>query len=231
MITLTLLVSPPAIRLKPRWTALLLCCSLFSCLHTHAAIIYHDDFDRDNSSLVGQGWLETEKDQTDVAIYQNALRLRDYRDQAPDAAAVRTIDLTDFSNVALSFDWRATSNTEPSDTLFLGWKSPDLSFNTLWSASLGGSDYLTQTIALNSADSANGSALAFWIDVSSASETAYIDNVLITGDPLSVEPATEPVPESQNKVRAVPEPASSMLLISALAALLAGRKQQRQKIS
>lgn len=214
-------------RPKNLLASLLLCGTALTSMDSLAAIIYTDDFNRANSTQLGDSWQELEKDANDVAIYQNAMRLRDTRNMSPDAAATRSIDLSAYMNLQLSFDWRATSSTEPSDTLYVGWRKPDLSFDKLWSTGLGGSDFVSETITLNKALIVEGAALAFWIDVGNASETAYIDNLLISGDRLIADNEKNNAPTAEEPVQAVPEPASSLLLMGALSALVCRRRWRK----
>ena len=205
---------------------LLLTISL-QCAATQAAVLFEDDFDRNNNSLVGNNWSELEKDSNDVAIYQDALRLRDYQSDVPDAAAIQTIEVAGFENLSLQFDWRATSSTEASDMLFVGWQLPDENFSSFWQTSLGGSDYETVSLAVTDPGSDDGLAsLAFWIDVGSANETVYIDNILFSGAPVAndTDPATE-----QDDIASVSEPSSTLLLALGLSFLYSVRRKNRSQ--
>jgi hypothetical protein len=47
------------------------------CSSASASVIFSDNFDRNNSNNVGNGWSEYEDDNNDVAIRSGVLRLRD----------------------------------------------------------------------------------------------------------------------------------------------------------
>lgn len=182
---------------------------------SHGAIIFSDDFARANNDAVTNNWLELEKDSNDVAIYQQQLRLRDNRTEEPSAAAIQAVSLETYVDIQLTFDWRATSSTEPSDTLFVGWQLQDDSFSSLWNTALGGSSFESLSLDITHEDiPTNYTALAIWIEVGSANETVYIDNFLLSG-----ELATE-LPDGENETTEpsaqVPEPSSLALLLASL---------------
>ena len=224
----TVAYSPKKIRrLRVPYPKLLLTCALcVAAPHLSAAVIFMDDFERSNSSTVGPEWEEVERDSSDVAIYNNQLRMRDQSGDAVDAAVINDVDISSFQNLTLSFDWRATSNTESSDTLYLGWftrgetEQPS-SWVSIWTQALGGSDYLSESISLSAASNPLAQ-LAFWIDVSSATETVYLDNILLEGDPLT---SNVEVPPLTGATVAVPEPSSSLLLLGGLIGLMHRRQR------
>lgn len=176
-----------------------------------AAVIYQDDFDRANSNTVGSTWSEIENQSNDVAIYRNQLRLRDQSELAQDAAALLDLGLDNYQDLSLSFDWRATNSTEASDTLYLGWNDSN-GWESVWTQSLGGSDYATVEVDLSALTPSTGHRLGFWIDVSSATETVYLDNLLLEGELL-----TNSTPDP---VATVSEPNTSLLLSLGLMGLL-----------
>lgn len=194
-------------------------------LPTHAAPIFADDFSRANSNDPGNGWLSLEKDANDVAVYRDTLRLRDTRDELPSAALYRSVDISDFSAFSLSFDWRATTSTEPSDELYAGFRNESGDFEALWNTALGGSDFVTETFALDlPADDMQTLDLAFWIEVGSANETVYLDNILLSGVPR-----TNAENDNTETLATVDEPASLSLILAGLAGLCHSRVRKQGK--
>jgi hypothetical protein len=176
-----------------------------------AAILFEDDFDRSNSNTVGNGWSELNNSSSDVAISGNRLLLRDELSGNPDAAAASaTIDATGFENTMVSFTWTPLGPNSSNDLLKLVWSlaSDNLSMTNeeAWSNvvppfSVGsnGTNTVTASVGVGATD--KKFRLMFWTDVSDADEGFYIDNVKVTGDPIS----------------AVPVPASLPLLVAGLA--------------
>lgn len=160
-----------------------------------AVTIFMDDFNRANNSTVGNGWLETENNAGDVAIRNGRLRLRDILPgPGIDAAASQLggLEATGLSDIALMYDWSATSNTESSDDLFVQWKlTSQAMWTTLVTHTLGGSGFVSNTVQLGAgADGQSDIQIRFFTDVSTETEAAFIDNVKLTG-----EVGTSPVPE------------------------------------
>jgi|GEM_PF-1880216 len=200
-------------------TFVLLICTSWS----HGALIFSDDFSRDNSNDVQNNWQELEKDSNDVAIYQQQLRLRDNQSETPSAAALQAISLESYQDLRLTFDWRATTSTEASDTLFVGWQRQDESFTNLWSSALGGSGFNTVSFDITTADiPADYASLAIWIAVGSANETVYIDNLLLSGELIN-SGSTEDGGPTENSSQ-VPEPSSLALLTLGLALVTRKKK-------
>lgn len=188
----------------------------------HAAVIFSDDFNRGNSSDVGNLWQEWEKDSNDVAVYSQQLRLRDHQNSTVDAAIWHSVDTSGFENLNLSFDWRAANNTEASDTLFAGWRDASGTFHSLWSQALGGSTMATHSINLDAFGLNNLFDLSFWVDVSASTETVYLDNILLTGDATNTSTTTNH--GNTTPAIAVNEPALPGLLAIAASLLLIRRK-------
>ena len=164
------------------------------------------------------GWTEIEDDPDDVAIRDSALQLRDSRfNKEPDAAVLQGISLAGFENIWLDFDWAASCNTESFDDLYVSWDLNDDSWTNIWSHQLGGSGFASVSLDfLGAVDDEANFRLAFWTDVNSRSEAAYIDNVVLRGDEMGGEMGGAPVPE----------PATMFLLGSGLLGLVGlGRKK------
>lgn len=148
-----------------------------------AVVIFQDNFDGGNRNTVGNGWSEIEDQSNDVAVNNGRLRLRDTQ-QGIDAAASQlngfsTIGLTD---IMLSYEWGASNNTEPNDSLFVEWRTSGSSWTQLVEHALGGSSLVGNVLQLGMM-AANQASIEFrfYTSVSTNSERAYIDNVLLTG--------------------------------------------------
>ena len=172
-----------------------------------AGVIFQDDFDVANRNTVGNGWSEIERNNNDVAIDNGRLRLRD-RQNGIDAAAsqlagISTLGLED---IALSFDWSASYNTESNDSLFVQWRVTGAStWTTLMEQALGGSSMQHRVLALGLAAADRASLqFRFYIDVSASNERVYLDNVTLSGNDRNV---------------AIPEPSTLLLLGIALLAI------------
>jgi hypothetical protein len=203
--------------IKPACVAVALA---FAASSAAAATLFSDDFDRPDSKSVGGGWSELERAPNDVFVNNGMLRLRDFRDGNPDAAASSmVIDATGYENVTVSFNWRTNSSNTASDSLFLSWTSvaaPAIDDTSAWTQAFkGGVDgdahwspeaWSTETITLTGA--ANGKFnLLFWTDVDAANRGFRIDYVTVTGDKLVA-----------GAVAPVPLPAGLPLLVGGLAA-------------
>lgn len=190
-------------------------CTLFQSLlfgqHALSAVIYQDDFNRSNNNTLGSTWSELENQSNDVAIYRNQLRLRDQSGLAQDAVALLELDLSNYQNLNLRFDWRPTPNTETSDTFYVGWNNSN-AWQSVWSQSLGNSTYTSVELDLSKLTANPNDRLSFWVDVSSKTETVYVDNFLLEGE-LIANSAPDPV-------TAVSEPNASLLLSLGLLGLL-----------
>lgn len=180
-----------------------------------AAVIFADDFNRPDDKTVGAGWTEIENQKNDVAIADEALRLRDDLSgssaagvESPDAAASFSLRTLGYQNLFLSFDWAAHPTSDASDMLFVSWKTASGGWTELWSTGLGGTDAWSGVNLALGAAAANlddDIEIRFWTDVSRsnlrgfldavANEGAKIDWVRLSGDPIPQSP-TEELPQT-----------------------------------
>ncbi len=168
-----------------------------------AVTIFMDDFNRNDSNIVGNGWTEIERHSNDVAIRDNYLRLRDRKLGIDAAAGQSSVSTLGFNNISFSYDWGASFNTESSDSLFAQWRLPSDGFTvlgffiptwrTLEEHELGGSGFVNNMFNLGS-DAANQASLQFrfFTNVSSSTELAMIDNVNLSGDAIGGAAVPEP---------------------------------------
>jgi hypothetical protein len=162
--------------------AVLLCV----CGSASANVIFSDNFDRHDRNIVGNGWSEIEDDNDDVAIRSGVLQLRDtILFRWVDAAASNSTSTVGYNDIYLDFDWAASSNTEPSDRLNVSWNDGS-GWNNLWSTKLGGSNFASVSLgAILGASNLANLQFSFWTNVSWYNESAYIDNVVLRGTPVS----------------------------------------------
>lgn len=153
--------------------ALSLACS--GIAHSAPIQIEHDFETRSND--LGSQWTEIENDSNDVATYNGALRLRDNAAGTVSAAAISNYHYDNTTSYLVSFSWRATQNTESSDTLYFGLYDENL-WQPLWTASLGGSSWQREDINLEAGLGMEGQ-FGFWTEVSASTETAYVDYLYI----------------------------------------------------
>lgn len=159
-----------------------------------AVVIFEDDFSGGNRNTVGNGWSEIERSNNDVAVTNGQLRLRDTQWGGIDAAASQlngfsTIGLTD---IMLSYEWGASTNTESNDSLFVEWRTSGSSWTELVEHALGGSSLVGNVLQLGMM-AANQASIEFrfYTSVSASNERAYIDNVILSGSYAAVsEPGT-----------------------------------------
>lgn len=165
-------------------------------------LIFKDNFNRgygyyNHSSTVGNGWYETEKNSTDVAISYNHLQLRDSLNGLPDAAASRWIDTGGYQNISLMYDFKPLHKSDYSDKLYVDFRTlGNNSWTNLASHSLGGNSWAWNTAYLGSSATDTKLQLRFWTDVTDSYlgdyEGTYIDNVKLWGDPVPVTATPEP---------------------------------------
>lgn len=155
--------------------------------------IFEDDFNRSNSNTVGNGWAEIEDDRNDVRVQNNRLLLRD--DAPRTGVRSRVFDLSGYSSVSLSYDWRAGRGQQRNDRLAVQWR--DLNGGTGWetlvSHRLTTTGYTPETFSF--AGGSDRVRIRFRLRVDESDEWARIDNVRLTG----------------NSVAAVPEPTTLLL--------------------
>lgn len=180
--------------MKKRLLALLAGIFILGIASSGGAIaLFSDDFNRENNDTIGNGWYEVEYDSSDVAVKDNYLRLRDESQTEKDAAVIKDLSLTGYMNVWLDFDWAANNNTEPSDSLNIGYDFNDDNWKIVWTQALGGSEFASVSLDfLGVLDNQSNVRLAIWVDVSAATEDAKIDNVILRGDEMGAAPVPEP---------------------------------------
>ncbi len=183
-------------------------------ISAHSAIIFQDDFARSNSNDPGLHWLTHERDDNDIAIYNERLRLRDYLTLGMTHAQFY-LDTSGFENAFLSLEWQVLSSTETSDSLTITSDFFEHSQgSSLFTTGLGSPGIFEKTISIT--DNFVG-WIGFWLDVNSASETIYLDNILGTGD-------LKPY-QGETKAAAVSEASSFALIAIGLAGLAVARRK------
>jgi len=181
-----------------------------------ATVIFSDNFNRANSSNIGNGWTEIEDDSYDINIWDwndaqdGVVRLRD---GTPDAELYRTVDTTGFSDIYLDFVWGGSDAWFISDTdTFNAGYNDGNGLVTLFSESLDGFDgYHSLSFgALSGANNNSDLEIRFWIDADGNGDKGYLDDVVVRGTAASV-----------------PEPGSLALLGLGLAGLGLSRRKTK----
>ncbi len=166
-----------------------------------AAVLFSDNFNRANSSTVGNSWAEHEEDADDVAISTNRLQLRDHQNPAPDATASQFISTLGYNNITLSFDWAPIEVSDVGDSLFAEWRVGSSAWTMLGGTfDLGGSTVFTSAGPLslgNTADNLLSLEIRFRTLVTSGSngveEGAFLDNVVVSGTAIAAQDVPEPL--------------------------------------
>jgi hypothetical protein len=207
-----------------RYLAFSICASAFGLsTHSHASLIYNDDFARANTSIVSNGWSELEADGNDIAIYGERMRLRDYINSGITNASI-TIATTGYQSIDISFDWQVLSSTEASDSFGLM-----VNDDTIWQTNLGTSGTFSQTVSLG--DRANNQlllTLSFWLDVNSRTESMYLDNIKVFGDSFDSGDISGDN-NARDSVHSVPEPQTLSLGFLGFGILLTLRCRRQKK--
>ena len=147
---------------------------------TYAALIYAEDFDRPNTSTLGNGWEEHESDTNDIAIYNDRLRLRDYTNTKLTHASI-TIDTSGYRAIEIALGWQVLSSTEVSDSFGL-----KVGGNEVWQTELGDSGVFELSLSLGAyAENKPLLELMFWLDVNSRTESIYLDRFEVTGEQVA----------------------------------------------
>lgn len=166
-----------------------------------AAPLFLDDFESGISVDV-PGWTSAKRLVSDVGIgndNQNlALRLRGELDPAGlnAAAATGPIDVGGYSDITVSFRWRAFSlNTAVAPYLNLGWALGtvgDITDLSSWTSVFTGSDdgygWHDATVSLGALADASQLSLMFWTSAgrTNANDGFWIDDVSVSGTPSPV---------------------------------------------
>ncbi len=162
-----------------------------------AVTLFSDNFNRNNSNTVGNGWSEIQNSSNDVGIFQGQAYMRDSVSGLPDAAITHSLSTTGYENIKLSYDWREFFSSDPSDSFYVQIDTGS-GFSSLASHGLGGSGYETSMVNLIGADNLASISLRLAIDVTDNFrgnlEGVFLDNIIVTGDAIST-PGGAAVPE------------------------------------
>lgn len=174
------------------------CAALIGMAGTASAeTIFSDNFNRRNSSTVGNNWYEIESASNDVAIHSGYLRLRDNQ-AGIDAAVLQGVSTFGYENITLDFSWGASNNTEPGDKLYVSWDLNDGNWTNIWQQNLGGSGFASVHLEFlgdnATAENQYNFRLRFYTEVNAPSEYAKIDDVVLAGTTL-ISAGVNPVPE------------------------------------
>jgi len=181
--------------------------------------IFFDNFDRNSSNTVGNGWTEYQNASNDVAIGSGALMLRDNNPLA--AAAQMSLNGLAYDQVSVSFDWKGRESGTGTNWLgiFYATNLQLTNWVTVRTQSFaGGTSWANWSAALPLASGVNPFAIKLQIGGSGTldnTDYVYIDNFCVTGVPITA---------------SVPEPESYAMLLSGLGMMgfLHRRKRQAQ---
>ncbi|MGJ7913959.1 PEP-CTERM sorting domain-containing protein [Massilia sp. LXY-6] len=142
--------------------------------------IFQDNFDGQNRNLVGNGWTETENQNSNVRIVNNTLELK-----SPNSAATHTIDASGYHDVQVNFLWSPLTASDQTDFLKVSWKkTSDTVFTNIASISLGGpGNFAPASFSLGQLADNSMIDLRFWVSVDKTGEGAYIDSLNVTAVP------------------------------------------------
>lgn len=150
----------------------------FASISANATIIFQDNFNRANNNNVGNGWLEVERNNKDVAISSNRLRLRD---KGPQARASIFESTAGYKDIFIDFAWRATDRTERADDLYLDWYN-GTNWANAWTTTLGGSPFASVSVGeIIGADDLSAFGFRFRTVFNGRVEQAFINNVVLRG--------------------------------------------------
>jgi hypothetical protein len=166
-------------------SSMLAAAALLWCSGSASAVtIFSDNFNRSESDTVGNGWVETQNDDNDVAIRENQLRLRD---TSPNAVATHlTISTVNYTGVSFAFDWSRESAGFP-DTLFAEWK-PTAAGTWLTLATIDSpyNDASPLTFLLGASAANTSIDIRFRTSLNNSGDEFRIDNVVVSGNVAAV---------------------------------------------
>jgi hypothetical protein len=154
-----------------------------------AAVIFQDDFNRADSAIVGNDWLEAG---ASVSISGNALQIRN--NGSATQGDLSTVGLTD---IVLSFDYRRSADVGNSDeALLVSWSLDGTTFSTLLSIAVPTTSATFTSVLLFAlpAAAANIADLSIRFEFASAEGNDFllIDNVVLEGTAVPL-PAALPL--------------------------------------
>ncbi len=158
---------------------------------------FTDDFNRADSSTVGNGWVEVENQTTDCAIVSNQCQIQD---QGPLGQITQSnINTAGLSSITFSYDWRDDGTTEAGDLLISEWKlSSSGTWNTLGSHTLTQPTLVNASFNLPAAAENTSIDIRFRITVNGNNEGAFVDNVMVCGASPCTAPTVTGDPSNQS---------------------------------